>query len=98
MGGVPSRLISTANHFYQEVEGEWLCLEFSRTDLRNCGIYVRDEQALPVGDTPVSEDWIKQGWVCPHIVGGIPPSVVKKTYKMIRDGGKFLSIEGLGDN
>ena len=28
--GVPSRLIETANHFYQDVAGEWVCLEMTR--------------------------------------------------------------------
>eukprot|EP00966_Prymnesium_polylepis_P028903 670241-Prymnesium_polylepis.2 len=41
---VPSRLITTANHFYQAVEGDWVCLRLSRGALRRCGILVRDEQ------------------------------------------------------
>ena len=49
---VPARLIETANHFYQAVEGEWVCLVLSRSSLLRKGIIVRDEQPLPVGDTP----------------------------------------------
>eukprot|EP00306_Pavlova_sp_CCMP459_P010416 CAMPEP_0185191958 /NCGR_PEP_ID=MMETSP1140-20130426/17678_1 /TAXON_ID=298111 /ORGANISM="Pavlova sp., Strain CCMP459" /LENGTH=303 /DNA_ID=CAMNT_0027758685 /DNA_START=20 /DNA_END=931 /DNA_ORIENTATION=+ len=92
--GVPSRLITTANHFYQDVEGEWICVAFTRTALREAGIYVRDEQALPVGDKAVSEEWSQ--WVCPHVIGGIPPSVVHAEFPMKRDDGKrFLSIIGI---
>ena len=43
--GVPSRLIETANHFYQDVAGEWICLRFTRSALRRCGITVKDEEA-----------------------------------------------------
>ena len=91
--GVPSRLISTANHFYQNVEGPWVCLEFTRTSLRNAGIYVKDEGALPVGDTAVSE--VCRDWVFPHVIGGLPIGVVDKEYPMVRDGPVFVSIEGL---
>jgi hypothetical protein len=51
-----------------------------------------------VADKEVSDDWVKQSWVCPHVYGGIPVSVVEKEYLM-RRGGKggreFLGIEGL---
>lgn len=88
---VAARLITTANHFYQDVEGDWVCLQFKRSALRKCGIFVRDEEAMPVGDQAVGEDW--GDWVCPHIIGGIPPSVVDAVYPMIRDGKAFKSIE-----
>jgi len=91
--GVPSRLIGTANHFYQDVEGEWVCLEFTRTALHKKGIWVRDEEALPVGDTAVGETW--GNWVCPHVVGGIPPSIVTRVRSMTRDGKTFAGIEGI---
>lgn len=91
---VPSRLITTANHFYQGVAGEWVCLRFTRTALRKHGIVVRDEEAKPVGDTPVGETW--GSWVCPHILGGIPPAVVDTEFPMSRDAkGAYLAIEGL---
>jgi len=91
--GVPSRLITTANHFYQDVAGEWVCVAFTRTALRDAGIFVRDEQALPVGATEVSAEWGE--WVCPHVYGGIPTSTVHAVFLMKRDGKVFLSIEGV---
>jgi len=96
--GVPSRLIETANHFYQDVSGDWICLEFKRSVLRSkFGIVVKDEMAMPVGEKQVSEDWKseKNNWICPHVYGGIPLDCVEKEYQMIRDGSKFLRIEGL---
>ena len=47
---VAARLITTANHFYQGVEGEWVCIRFTRSALKRCGILVKDEEPLPVGD------------------------------------------------
>lgn len=94
--GVPTRLISTANHFYQDVEGDWVCVEFTRSALRKCGIHVRDEEAMPVGDKPVGDDW--GSWICPHIIGGIPTHIIQKEYKMTRDGSRYTCIEGLTSN
>jgi len=96
--GVPSRLIETANHFYQDVSGDWICLEFKRSVLSSkFGVVVKDEMAMPVGEKQVSEDWKseKNNWICPHVYGGIPLDCVEKEYQMIRDGSKFLRIEGL---
>jgi uncharacterized protein (DUF952 family)/mannose-6-phosphate isomerase-like protein (cupin superfamily) len=92
--GVPARLIDTANHYYQDSAGEWVCLEFTRTGLRHCGIFVRDEHATGVGDKPTSDD-LMSTWVCPHIIGGIPVSVVTKERPMVRDGPAFVAIEGI---
>mmetsp|Transcript_46724 Transcript_46724/g.77337 ORF Transcript_46724/g.77337 Transcript_46724/m.77337 type:complete len:274 (+) Transcript_46724:20-841(+) len=90
---VPARLIETANHFYQKVPGEWICLQFTRSALRRCGIIVKDEAALPVGEQAVSSTWSE--WVCPHIYGGIPPQVVEAELAIVRDGALFKAIEGL---
>lgn len=90
---VPSRLITTANHFYQDVRGEWVCVTFTRTALRKCGIHVRDERAMPVGDKAVSDDWGE--WVCPHVIGGLPTHIITREYTMTRDGTRFTGIEGL---
>ena len=91
---MPARLLETANHFYTGVAGEWVCVRISRMALRKCGIFVRDEQALPVGDQAVGETW--GDWVCPHIVGGIPPAVVDKVFPMARTpSGSFVRIDGL---
>jgi len=90
---VPARLIVTANHFYTGVAGDWICLRLSRSALRRSGIFVRDEQALPVGDQAVGDDW--GDWVCPHIIGGIPPSVVDEVFPIVRADKEFVRIEGL---
>jgi len=92
---VPSRLIDTANHFYQDVPGEWVCLRFKRSALRRSGIITKDEEAMPVGDKAVGADW--GNWVCPHVFGGIPPSVVDAEFPMARDGPAYTVIEGLTD-
>jgi len=92
--GVPSRLVETANHFYQDVAGDWICLEFTRDSLKRSGIHVRDEEAAPVGDKAVNSEWV-ENWICPHIIGGIPCGIVDKIYKMERDGKRFVKIVGL---
>jgi uncharacterized protein (DUF952 family) len=99
---VPQRLLDTANHFYTETDGNWICLQLSRSALRNVGIITKDEEGLPVGDQKVSDDWVRSKWVCPHIYGGIPVdtslNVLKRTFPMVRShDGKFLSITGLTD-
>eukprot|EP00931_Biecheleriopsis_adriatica_P050757 TRINITY_DN29413_c0_g1_i1.p1 TRINITY_DN29413_c0_g1~~TRINITY_DN29413_c0_g1_i1.p1 ORF type:complete len:278 (-),score=48.89 TRINITY_DN29413_c0_g1_i1:83-916(-) len=91
--GVPSRLITTANHFYQDVPGDWVCLRFRRSSLRQLGIVTRDEKAMPVGEKPASGDW--QEWLCPHVFGGIPPQVVEAELPMLRKGEVFTAIDGL---
>jgi len=94
---VAERLIQTANHFYQESVGDWICLRMSREALRKCGIITTDEPAMPVGNKDVSESWSE--WICPHIYGGIPISVVDAEFPMIRKplasgkGSEFLSIK-----
>ena len=93
--GVPSRLVGTANHFYQDSPGDWVCLQFRRAALKACGIHVRDEEAMPVGDKDVDPAWVSKKWICPHVVGGLPTSVVEKVFKMTRDEKLFTGIEGL---
>ena len=94
---VAERLIQTANHFYQESVGDWICLRMSRSALKKCGIVTTDEPAMPVGDTDVSGNW--ENWVCPHIYGGIPVSVVDAEYPMVRKplasgkGSEFIYIK-----
>lgn len=90
---VPSRLITTANHFYQDVQGDWICVTFTRTALRKCGIHVRDERAMPVGEKAVSDDWGE--WVCPHVIGGLPTHIITNEYSMTREGTLFTGIKGL---
>jgi len=90
---VATRLIATANHFYQDVPGEWVCLRFRRSALKKLGIVTRDEKAMPVGEKASSDEWVQ--WVCPHVYGGLPPQVVEAELPMTRDGPKYVSIEGL---
>mmetsp|Transcript_104122 Transcript_104122/g.261050 ORF Transcript_104122/g.261050 Transcript_104122/m.261050 type:complete len:415 (-) Transcript_104122:295-1539(-) len=90
---VPERLLDTANHFYRDVPGEWLCLRFRRSALRRLGIVTRDERAMPVGKTATNEAWSE--WVCPHVFGGIPVQVVDAEFPMTRDGSAYTAIRGL---
>ena len=98
---VPQRLIHTANHFYTSTEGDWICLQLSRSALSNIGIVTKDEYGLPVGDIEVSDQIKESMWVCPHIYGGLPTTVdgiLVKIYDMVRDAeGNFLSIFELTD-
>jgi len=94
--GVPSRLIDTANHYYQDSVGEWICLEFTRTALKDAGIFVRDEQATAVGDK-ATDDKLMADWICPHILGGLPLGVVRTSHVMSRDGPKFTGIPALNN-
>ena len=50
---------------------------------------------MPVGDKYVDPAWVSKKWICPHVVGGLPTSVVEKVFKMTRDGKLFTGIEGL---
>jgi uncharacterized protein (DUF952 family)/mannose-6-phosphate isomerase-like protein (cupin superfamily) len=94
---VPQRLITTANHFYTATEGDWICLELSRSALFKLGIDTIFEEAKPVGETDVSNTW--DTWVCPHVYGGFPThmdGIVTNTYPMKRsEDGTFLLIEGI---
>lgn len=92
---VPSRLITTANHFYQDVPGEWICLRFRRSSLRQLGIVTRDEKAMPVGEKIANDAW--DHWVCPHVYGGIPSQVVDAEFPMLRKGSEYTVIQGLTD-
>ena len=76
--------------------GEWVCLRFKRSALKTkFGIHVRDEEAMPVGAQAVGSEW--GAWVCPHVLGGLPPAVVDKEFPMTRDGSAFVAIVGLTD-
>jgi mannose-6-phosphate isomerase-like protein (cupin superfamily) len=96
---VPQRLIDTANHFYTESQGNWICLQLSRQTLTNVGIITKDEEGLPVGDAPVPNQIKENKWVCPHIYGGIPTTiegVLVNTFPIERNvEGTFLKITGV---
>ncbi|KAL3812096.1 hypothetical protein ACHAXA_009431 [Cyclostephanos tholiformis] len=97
---VPSRLVTTANHFYADapLDDLWICLEFDWDVLeKRLGIVTIFEGARPVEDTDTDKDWT---FVCPHIYGGIPVHVegmVTNVFKMHRglEDGTFLGINGL---
>lgn len=94
---VPGRLLDTANHFYQQSVGEWVCLRFARSALLRRGIVVKDEDPMPVGAKAADASWGgAAAWVCPHVYGGIPPAVVDREFVMTREaGGAFTAIAGL---
>lgn len=97
--GKPSRLLAFVNHHHGHAPGKWVCVEVTRQALRNAGIAVRDELTSPVGRHLTRQD--TQGkWLCPNIVGGIPPGVVSKIYPVTRDtySHKFIAIEGLTES
>ena len=50
---------------------------------------------MPVGSKAVGENWTD--WICPHVVGGIPPLVVDAVFPMTRDGSKFVAVAGVTD-
>jgi len=93
---VPSRLVDTANHFYQDVAGDWVCLRFRRSALRRLGIATRDERAMPVGEKASHDAWTE--WVCPHVYGGLPVQVVDAEFPMTRHGPAYVAIQGLTDS
>ena len=89
---IASTLIGTANHFYQDAPGDWLCLVISRSALlKECGVVTKDEPAAAVGDTDAADKAV----LFPHIYGGISPRVVREELDIIRAAGKFISIKGL---
>ena len=92
---VPRRLIDTANHFYQDIPGDWVCLQFTRSALKKIGIVTKDEAPGAVADEEVDEKWVDSDWICPHVFGGIAPSVVTREFKMRRNGTIFVGIEGV---
>lgn len=92
---VPERMLQTANHFYKNAPGDWICLALDNAKLKALGIVTRFEEAMPVGNTDVEADDLR----FPHIYGGIPTQiegVVSAVHPMKRgDDGTFLSIPGL---
>jgi Protein of unknown function (DUF952) len=88
----PSRLIETANCFYQKssrADEEWVCLQIDTMSLRVDGIEVTMEASEVNPDQQ-----------CPRIFGGIPKESVKKTYKIERntETGEFVTVCGLTDS
>ncbi|KAI2508405.1 Protein of unknown function (DUF952) [Fragilaria crotonensis] len=96
---VPQRLVTTANHFYTATEGDWICVELSRSALESLGIQTIFEEAKPVGTIATSDSF--ETWVCPHIYGGLPAHVegiVTNIFHMTRlEDGTFVGIAGLSE-
>ena len=96
---IPSKLLTTANHFYKSTQGDWICLELDREILESkYGIVTIFECAKSVGNIDTSDEWKDD--VYPHVFGGLPVNmegVVTNVYKMSRnkEDGTFLSIDGL---
>jgi hypothetical protein len=87
----PSRLMETANCFYQPTsppEEEWICLQIDTMTLRVDSIEVTME---------ASE--LDANLQCPRVFGGIPKESVKQTYTIQRNTstGEFVSVLGLTD-
>lgn len=98
---VPGFLMEVANHFYQESQDDWICMEIDPKFL-NCAVIYED--AAPVGnksskfarDASKSEEKDTDKPLFPHIYGGISKLAIRRIYKIQRDAsGKFLSIEGV---
>ena len=91
----PDKLLVVANHFYREVDGDWLCLRMTSESLKRSGVEVIFEGTAPVGDKPADFEGADDE-LYPHILGGITPSAVVEIHKVRRnDSGDFIAIDGL---
>ena len=94
----PEKLLVVANHFYQEVQGDWLCLRMTVESLRESGVATIFEGTAPVGDKPADFEG-SDGELYPHILGGISPSAVLATHNVVRTAdGQFVAIAGVTDS
>ncbi len=93
----PDLLLGVANHFYQDIPGEWLCLEMTLSSLHDAGVKVVFEVSAPVGDKAAEIDGT-EGELFPHIYGGIPAASVIAIHKVVRsDNGMFLSVKDVAN-
>ncbi len=91
----PAKLLSVANHFYPDVEGQWYCLRMTVESLEKSGVKTIFEGTAPVGDKQPDFEG-SENELFPHILGGINPSAVLEALPVLRaDDGTFLSIEGV---
>lgn len=91
----PTKLLTVANHFYQDVPGEWLCLRMTIDSLAATGVDVVFEGTAPVGDKPADFD-PDNTELFPHLQGGIHPDAVLEAHAVKRDEkGGFLSVAGV---
>ena len=91
----PDKLLTVANHFYQQTEGDWYCLRMTTESLRASGVTVVFESTAPVGDQlPDFEG--SEDELYPHIMGGISAGAVLEVLPVERgEAGEFLRIQGL---
>lgn len=91
----PAKLLAVANHFYPDVKGEWYCLQMTVESLQTAGVRTVFEGTAPVGDIQPEFEGADDE-LFPHILGGISPAAVLKTYPIERgEDGTFLSIPGV---
>ena len=85
-------LIDVLNHFYQDIDDTFICLEIDTTKLDS---EVKMESPAPVGEKKAKEQ--EGSLKFPHIYGPIKPlSCVTKQMRVVRDEkGTFLKIVGL---
>ncbi len=94
----PEKLLVVANHFYSEVQGDWLCLRMTVESLQESGVETIFEGTAPVGDKPADFEG-SDSELYPHILGGISPSAVLAAHNVVRsDDGQFIQIEGITDS
>ena len=94
----PEKLLVVANHFYPEVQGDWLCLRMTVESLRESGVATIYEGTAPVGDKPADFEG-SDDELYPHILGGISPSAVLATHNVVRNAdGQFVAITGVTDS
>lgn len=93
----PEKLLSVANHFYPDVEGDWYCLRMTVASLKATGVETVFEGTAPVGD--IQPDFAgSDDELFPHIHGGIESAAVLEVHKIHRSNeGTFLGIEGVTD-
>tara|TARA_B110000503_G_C7038000_1_gene366983 strand:+ start:223 stop:750 length:528 start_codon:yes stop_codon:yes gene_type:complete len=88
----PDFLLTIGNHFYTEVNGEWLCLRMSVASLSATGVETIFEGTAPVGDIQADFEGTDSE-LFPHILGGIHPSAVLQVHSVSRDReGRFLAV------
>jgi uncharacterized protein (DUF952 family) len=93
----PAKLLNVANHFYQDVPGDWLCLQMTVESLAATGVKTIFEGTAPVGDIQPEFEGADDE-LFPHILGGIDPGAVLEVFPIERAAdGRFLSIPGVTD-
>ncbi len=91
----PNKLLVVANHFYQDVPGDWLCLRMTLESLAATGVEVVFEGTAPVGDKPADFD-PDNTELFPHLQGGIHPNAVLEAHAVERNSnGEFLRAVGV---